>query len=263
MHNRFDQFRLTPLGQQLEQLIDTPQRYIEYAALSRAGIPAITAIVQVLEQKFPEVASDQGARQFCGAMVADVMRRQCHSLLRPRGRVPGGYFSYGAVWSPAPDMPCTAELLASLAAMPQQVMQRLAALPVAQRQQRPADIGFSALEHLCHLRDLDNDAFAPRVNAILSQPQPTLHGVNGSEWALQRGYQQQDFDTAASGFALARAALVATLQACSAADFARIGIWEGKKRLTLAELTADMAAHDATHLQELDELLLALNGVMP
>ena len=39
MHNRFDQFRQTALGRQLEALIDHPQRYTEYAALSRAGLP--------------------------------------------------------------------------------------------------------------------------------------------------------------------------------------------------------------------------------
>lgn len=260
MHNRFDQFRRSALGQQLEQLIDTPQRYLEYAALSRAGLPAVTAIVHDLQHKFAEVAADQSARQFCGAMVGDVMRRHGHQLLRPRGRVPGGYFSYGAVWSPLPQARSFAELLASLAAMPQQVLQRLAALPPARQRARPAGTAFSALEHLCHLRDLDDDAFRPRVRAILEQPQPLLHGVNGSEWAIARDYQAQDYAQAASGMVRARGELLALLQGCDAEAQARVGVWEGRQRLTLAELVADMVAHDDTHLQEIDELLLALDG---
>ena len=260
MHNRFDQFRLTALGQQLEQLIDTPPRYIEYAALSRADIPAISAIVDELQNKYPELANDQTARQFCGAMVGDVMRRHGHVLLRPRGRVPGGYFSYGAVWSPQPVMQDFAARLAQLATMPQAVMQRLAALPEALHRQRPAGTGFCALEHLCHLRDLDQDAFLPRVQAILQQDMPVLHGVNGSEWAISRQYMTQDFAAAAQGFSQARQALLAVLASADTAQQARIGIWEGKRRLTLAELAIDMAEHDATHLQEIDELLLALAG---
>lgn len=260
MHNRFDQFRLTTLGRQLEALIDSPQRYTEYAALSRADIPAVSAIVHDLQARFPEVANDQTARQFCGAMVGDVMRRHGHALLRPRGRVPGGYFSYGAVWSPTPQRRSFAELLQQLADMPQQVMQRLATLSTSQRTQRPAGTAFSALEHLCHLRDLDRDAFLPRVQAMLQQQQAELRGVNGSVWATERDYQTQDWQQAADGVAAARQALLAVLQGCDAAAQARIAVWEGKRRLTLAELVADMAEHDATHLQEIDELLAALAG---
>lgn len=260
MHNRFDQFRLTALGQQLEALIDSPQRYTEYAALSRADIPAVTAIVHDLQARFPEVDSDQTARQFCGAMVGDVMRRHGHELLRPRGRVPGGYFSYGAVWSPVPLQRSFAELLQQLAAMPQQVLQRLATVSPGQRTQRPAGTAFSALEHLCHLRDLDRDAFLPRVQAMLQQQQAALHGVNGSAWAQERDYQAQDWQQAVDGFTAARQALLALLQGCDQAAQARIAVWEGKRRLTLTELVADMAAHDATHLLEIDELLAALAG---
>jgi hypothetical protein len=45
VHSRFDQFRKTELGGQLAALIDSRDRYIEFAALSRAGVAAIAAIV--------------------------------------------------------------------------------------------------------------------------------------------------------------------------------------------------------------------------
>ncbi|MFP3559737.1 DinB family protein, partial [Paraburkholderia sp. SIMBA_049] len=44
MHSRFDRFRATPLGAQLEALIAQPERYVEFAALSRVGVAAIGAI---------------------------------------------------------------------------------------------------------------------------------------------------------------------------------------------------------------------------
>ena len=36
LHSRFDQFRKTPLGMQLEAVFADPLRYAEFAALARA-----------------------------------------------------------------------------------------------------------------------------------------------------------------------------------------------------------------------------------
>lgn len=259
MHNRFDLFRQTGLGRQLEALICAPQRYSEYAALSRAGLPAVTALVHELAQHFPELETEQTARQFCGAMVGEVMRQHGHQLLRARGRVPGGYFSYGAVWSALPVAQDFASLLQQFAGMPERVARKLGTLAPAQRTQRPAGSGFCALEHLCHLRDLDRDAFLPRVQAMLHETLPTLHSVNGSLWAEQRQYLAQDYAQAAAGFVAARASLLAVLENCGEAEQQRLAVWNDK-RLDLKALLADMVAHDATHLLEIDELLLALQG---
>jgi hypothetical protein len=99
MHSRYDQFRKTKLGSDLEKLIDTPERYIEYRVLSRLGIPAVAALVADLKVKFPKVETDTFARQFCGSMVGEVMRRHRHTLVRDRVSVPGKFFTRGAVWS--------------------------------------------------------------------------------------------------------------------------------------------------------------------
>ena len=54
MHSRFDRFRLTALGAQLEALIAQPERYVEFAALSRVGVAAIGAIQHEIAHKFPK-----------------------------------------------------------------------------------------------------------------------------------------------------------------------------------------------------------------
>lgn len=99
MHSRYDRFRKSKLGTDLEKLIDTPERYIEYRVLSRLGIPAVAALVDDLKEKFPEVEFDTFACQFCGSMVGEVMRRHRHTLVRDRVSVPGKFFTRGAVWS--------------------------------------------------------------------------------------------------------------------------------------------------------------------
>jgi hypothetical protein len=82
-------------------MAEDPARYPEYAALSRVEVPAVAALVHDLRTRFPEVAVDEFAKQAVGAFVGNVMRASGHTIVR-RGRVPGGFFTYGAIWSALP-----------------------------------------------------------------------------------------------------------------------------------------------------------------
>jgi hypothetical protein len=85
------------LGKQLEVLVSASNRYSEFAALARAGIPSVVAIRHEVAAKFPEVLTDTTARQFCGAMVVEVMRNHGHEVIQTRGRADGVVFTYGAI----------------------------------------------------------------------------------------------------------------------------------------------------------------------
>ncbi|MCE3602216.1 DinB family protein [Massilia sp. P8910] len=254
MHSRFDRFRATSLGRQLERLIDSPERYIEYAALSRAEVPAVSAIVRDLQKMFPDVQYDQTAKQFCGAMVAEVMRRKHHDVLRPRGRVPGDFFTYGAVWMAEPQRAAFDALLARLAAMPDEMTRIVHAVPAGCRRMHPGGTGFSLVEHICHLRDLDRDVYRERIARLLAEDGPALASVDGVAMAAERRYAEQDSDAALAGFRLARADLVAQLTATTPEQRQRYGIVDGVRRITLDELVEDIYHHDRTHILELDEL---------
>jgi len=254
MHSRFNTFRLAPLGAQLEKLIDSPERYLEYAALSRAEVPAVAAIVHDLRTRFPEVTDDDIARQFCGAMIAEVMRRQHHDVLRPRGRVPGGYFTYGAVWTAQPVRLSWTDLLDALAAMPQALAERARAFPDDAIRLRPAVPGFSLLEHACHLRDLDRDAYLIRFQAMLAEAAPTLQRVNGQVWAAERDYHRESLPEALAAFAAERQVLVGLLRGLDDTARSRIGLFDGITRITLEELAYDLHHHDGEHLLEMEEL---------
>lgn len=253
MHSRFDEFRSTPLGRQLEALIDNDVRYPEYAALSRVGMPAVAALIHDLQTYFPEIADDQAARQFCGAAVAEVMRRHYHDIVRPRGRIPGGYLTYGAVWTPLPRRPEFGELLGQMLAMPDDVAAAAAEIPSRKWNSRPAGTGFSVVEHLCHLRDLD-EVYIKRARSMLSKRMPILESVDGTQLAKERNYAEQDPAVALDEFRKARRALVRLLERTSDEERERIGLFDGTRRLTLRELTEDMHRHDRTHIQELNEL---------
>jgi uncharacterized damage-inducible protein DinB len=253
VHSRFDEFRATPLGQQLESLIDNDVRYPEYAALSRVGFPAVAALIHDLQTYFPEVANDQTARQFCGAAVAEVMRRHYHDILRPRGRIPGGYLTYGAVWTPIPQRRDFSELLGHLRATPDDVVAAASAVPSQQWHLRPEGTGFSVTEHLCHLRDLD-EVYIERIRRMLSETLPALESVNGVQLATERNYAGQEAVVAIEAYRQTRRTLVQLLERTSPDDQGRIGLFDGIRRLTLAELVEDVHRHDRTHIQELNEL---------
>jgi hypothetical protein len=264
MHSRFDRFRATPLGAQLEALITQPERYLEFAALSRVGVAAIGAIQHEIARKFPEVEADTTARQFCGAMVADVMRRHGHDVVQARGRIGGALFSYGAVFSPDPQRLPYADVVAALAAMPERVAAYAAHVPVGLRTRRPHGTGFSFVEHACHLRDLDA-IFAERIDAVRTLELPAIASVDGTALAEERDYLAQSLDDALAAFRAGRAALCATIAALQPAELARCGLRDGIRRMSVDELVRELLDHDRTHVLELDELIdeLALPPLAP
>lgn len=261
MHSRFDRFRATPLGAQLEALIGQPERYAEFAALSRVGVAAIGAVQDEIAQKFPELEADTTARQFCGALVADVMRRRGHDVVQARGRLGGALFSYGAVFSPYPQLLPFNDIVGELARMPAIFAAFAARVPTTLRAQRPAGTGFSLVEHACHLRDLDA-VFAARIDAVRTADLPVIASVDGTALAEQRDYLHQDPDAALDAFRAARRGLCATLGTLPPAELTRCGLHDGIRRMSLDELVRELRDHDRTHCLELDELLAEL-GLPP
>ncbi|MBP0593343.1 DinB family protein [Paraburkholderia sp. LEh10] len=258
MHSRFDRFRTTPLGQQLEALLDRPDRYIEFAALSRAGVAAIAAATDEIGQKFPEVEHDATARQFCGAMVAEIMRRNGHEVAQARGRVGGALFSYGTVFSPRPVRLALAEVIEMLALMPQKFSDLVARVPASQWRQRPNGTGFALVEHACHLRDLDA-VFADRIAAIRTKQLPVIDSVDGTLLAEQRDYLHQEMADAVRAFTQSRRRLCGTLAKLRPDQLARCGLRDGVRRMTLEEIVRELLDHDRTHCLELEELEGELN----
>lgn len=261
MHSRFDLFRATALGQQLEILIMDNRRYCEYAALSRAGVPAVAAIVHDLQSHFPEAIADQVARQFCGAAVAEVMREHYHEVLRPRGRVPGGVLTYGVIWTPLPKRLSFPELLDTLRTLPATIAALYRQIPQEKLAVRPPGSGFSAIEHLCHLRDLDV-VYTQRVRLILTSTLPDLPSVDGIRLAEEHGYRTQQAENALAGLFSQRDALLAMLADTTPDQWQRLGLRDGCRRVTLVELVEEIHRHDQTHIQEFHELIASLSGLI-
>jgi len=257
MHSRFDQFRTTPTGKQLQALIESPDRYIEFATLARVGVASIAAIGDELAKKFPEIGRDTTARQFCGAMVAEVMRRNGHELIQVRGRVGGTLFSYGAVFSPRPVVSPFSGVIEALTLMPDRLAGFTARFPAAQWTRRPDWTGFSLVEHVCHLRDLDA-VFTERMRRIVTAHLPVIESVDGTALAEKLDYLHQSLGDAREAFRRSRQRLCAWLRKLKRAQLDRCGLRDGVRRMTIEELVRELLDHDRTHCLELEELAAEL-----
>lgn len=257
LHSRFDQFRKTNLGIQLEAVCADRSRYAEFAALARARVPSIIAITHELSEKFPELADDTTARQFCGAMVAEVMRSLGHEVVQARGRADGRLFTYGAVFSPLPLQRSFPHLVEALDRFPAKLAAAVASFPKPLWTTRPAGTGFALVEHVCHLRDLDA-VYAARTRAVLARDLPSLPSVDGTAWAAQRGYLKAKLDPALVAFRRLRRRLSARLSAVTERERRRCGLRDGVRRMSVEDLVREMVEHDQTHALELEELLSEL-----
>lgn len=151
-------------------------------------------------------------------------------------------------------------LIAFLAETPAVVRRLTAELGADARRWRPAPTEFSALEQVCHLRDIEQEGYAVRLRRLLAEDEPTLPDIDGARLARERGYQSQDFAAALAAFTRARQENVATAAALSAEQLRRGGTFEGIGRVTVARVLEMMRAHDESHRAELEALGAQLGG---
>jgi FMN phosphatase YigB (HAD superfamily) len=120
----------------------------------------------------------------------------------------------------------------------------------------PADHGWDLTEIICHLRDVDQDIYLPRIKQVLDNERPFIEAIDADSWAEERKYKQQDGSQALSEFISARLELLALIDNFGPAH------WEKEIKhtlfgpLSLAELIRISARHDKLHIQHIFENLI-------
>ena len=143
---------------------------------------------------------------------------------------------------------------------PESIRLLTAALAGRELRWKPAGDEFSALEQVCHLRDLEREGYAARINKLLTENQPSLPDIDGGRLARERDYNSQDFDAAWQAFALARAENVRVMKSLSPGELNRSGVLDGVGEITLEKLLLLMQEHDQSHQKELSELRERMPG---
>jgi hypothetical protein len=116
---------------------------------------------------------------------------------------------------------------------------------------RNTESEFSALENICHLRDLEQQGYATRITRMLEENDPALADFDGARVAAESNYNQEQPEFALQAFVLTRKQNVQKLRSLTEEQLRREGRLEGVGKITLKRLAEMMREHDEGHLEDL------------
>jgi len=146
------------------------------------------------------------------------------------------------------------QILAELAAMPDEIAGLIARIPAAQRAWVPESWDgipgerFTALGQACHLRDIEIDGYHVRFGRTLREDRPDLASIDSYALAHARNYEADDADAALAAFRKARRETVAMLTVTRAVDWERKATFAEYGEVTLRGLAHILRSHDLQHL---------------
>jgi len=113
----------------------------------------------------------------------------------------------------------------------------------------------TAIEQLCHVRDIEIDGYQLRIRRTLSETHPTLASIDTDALVHERAYARDEPARVLAAFRAARVQTLAMIAGLSEAQWARSAVFEGYGPLTLRSLIHYLCSHDQQHLAGLQWLL--------
>jgi hypothetical protein len=157
--------------------------------------------------------------------------------------------------------------LTALAAFPAQLQAHYEAIPSAFRHWAPASWdgvpseAFTAIEQICHIRDIETEGYHLRFSRTLAEVNPVLASIDSEPLAISRAYGAQDAGEVFAAFRAARAQTTAMLRELTGEQLKRKAQFEGYGPLTLQSLVHYLCSHDQQHLAGLQWLLGKIEAV--
>jgi hypothetical protein len=151
--------------------------------------------------------------------------------------------------------------LRALAAFPEQLEAHYQAFPTGFENWAPDSWDgipsehLTAIEQLCHVRDIEVEGYHVRFRRTLEELNPQLVSIDTDALAKERAYGKSDAAEVLSSFRTARATTLSLLTSLSPDQFARPAVFEGYGPLTLRSLVHYLCSHDQHHLAGLQWLL--------
>ena len=113
----------------------------------------------------------------------------------------------------------------------------------------------TALEQLCHVRDIEIDGYQLRFRRLLDEVNPLLASIDGYALVRERAYAQADAAEVLAAFRAARAATVELLRGLGEQELLRQGTFEEYGPVTVRGLAHYLCSHDQQHLAGMQWLL--------
>jgi hypothetical protein len=151
-------------------------------------------------------------------------------------------------------------LLDQLEGMPALLRATLGWLTPAQATLPGPGGSFSPVEQAWHLADLERDGYALRIRRLLEEERPHLADFDGARIARERRYRSLSLTDGIEAFAKARRENVAALRRIAGDTWNRAGTQDGVGAVSLCDVPAMMAEHDAGHRREIERWIA---GVKP
>jgi hypothetical protein len=113
----------------------------------------------------------------------------------------------------------------------------------------------TAIEQVCHVRDIEIDGYHVRLRRTLHENHPRLESLDGDSLARERGYATADAALALAAFRAARARTVELVTGLSPQQLERTAVFAEHGAITLRSLVHLLCSHDQQHLAGLQWLL--------
>jgi len=151
--------------------------------------------------------------------------------------------------------------LQSLALFPDQLDAFYAAIPARRTHWKPPSWdgipseSLTAIEQICHVRDIEIDGYQVRIERTLAERNPELTSIDTYELAKSRDYAHQNPAEVFASFRRARRQTVERIAGLDAASLERRALFEGYGWVTVRGLVHYLCSHDQQHLAGLQWLL--------
>ncbi len=113
----------------------------------------------------------------------------------------------------------------------------------------------TAIEQICHLRDIEIEGYQVRIRRLLREANPTLVSLDSYVLAKERAYTNASPANVLAAFRAARNATLDMIRQVRPDEWNRSGVFEGYGPVTLRGVVHFLCSHDQQHLAGLQWLL--------
>jgi hypothetical protein len=151
--------------------------------------------------------------------------------------------------------------ISALKAFPQQLEAHYGAVPAEFKHWAPPSWDgipsepLTAVELVCHVRDVEVDGYHVRFHRTLNEVNPTLASIDTEALAKERSYGTSDAAAALGAFRAARLKTVEMITRLTPEQLSRSAVFEGYGPVSLLSLVHYLCSHDQQHLAGLQWLL--------
>jgi hypothetical protein len=151
--------------------------------------------------------------------------------------------------------------LATLECFPRELEKHYAAFPEELVHWRPPSWDgvpsepFTAIEQVCHVRDIEIEGYQVRFQRTLTEESPLLPSIDSETVARERNYGGANVAQVFAEFRAAREETVRLLGALGESQLDRPAVFEGHGPVTMRGMIHYLCSHDQQHLAGLQWLL--------